>query len=235
LKKTEVLAVIAARGGSKGLPGKHLLKLCNKHVIDYTFEYAKSSKLVSRIILTTDDKRIKRAADAYQIETIMRPESMATDTARINESLVHVMEILEQREEYLPDYIVLLYGNMPVRKPGALDKGLDYIFQHQDCKCVRSMISVGSMHPYIMATIEKGGKIEQMYETNLYRRQDMPDIYIDEDSVIIYSFKGLMETAETEFSFPEKSFSLVIDKKDAGIEIDDLYDFDYAEYIIKKG
>ena len=98
----EVLSIIVARGGSKGLPNKHLLPLCGKKVIEYTFEYARQAELVNRIVLSTDDDGIAEAAKEHGIETIKRPAEMATDEARIQECLIYTVEFLKEEEGY-PD------------------------------------------------------------------------------------------------------------------------------------
>ena len=124
-----VLAIVVARGGSKRLPKKHTRMLLGKRVIDYTFEYALSAKLITRVVLSTDDVQIAKAAEKYHVKTIMRPTELASDTSRVYESLIYTTDYLKTQEGYEPDYVLCLLGNCPIRPSGFPDPIIQEMIQ----------------------------------------------------------------------------------------------------------
>jgi CMP-N-acetylneuraminic acid synthetase len=103
-----VLAVIPARGGSKRIPRKNLLKLDGKPLIGYSIAHAKRSKLVNRIVVSTEDEEIAYISKLEGAEVVWRPRELAGDAASSESALIHVVDYLEEHEKYLPDLLVFL-------------------------------------------------------------------------------------------------------------------------------
>ena len=96
--KPDVLAIIPARGGSKGIPRKNLRLLCGKPLVAYSIEHALQARQVTRTVVSTDDPEIAGVASQYGAEVIMRPADLATDTAGTEPVLLHALSVLEQEE-----------------------------------------------------------------------------------------------------------------------------------------
>ena len=103
---TNIVAVIPARGGSKGLPGKNVIDLCGKPLIAYSIEVAKASKHIDKVVVSTDDAKIAEVSREYGAEIIDRPEELATDLATTESALQHAVEYLEEKMNYKPDIVV---------------------------------------------------------------------------------------------------------------------------------
>lgn len=117
----EILAVIPARGGSKGLPRKNIRDLCGKPLIAYSIEAALAARSISRVVVSTDDVEIAEAARAHGAETpFPRPATIAGDRDSIGLAMEHMLAGL-RGQGYEPDAVVTLYPTCPFRTPGLLD------------------------------------------------------------------------------------------------------------------
>ncbi|MBI2108802.1 MAG: acylneuraminate cytidylyltransferase family protein [Parcubacteria group bacterium] len=123
--KTNILAIIPARGGSKGIPGKNIKLLAGKPLIAYSIEAAKNSRFVNRVVVSTDYKDIAEVAEKYGAEVIMRPKELAEDKTPMDPVLKHVVEFLENEEGYTPDAVVLLQPTSPLRTAKHLDEAIE--------------------------------------------------------------------------------------------------------------
>lgn len=121
------VAIIPARGGSKGIPGKNLMDLCGKPLIAHTIEHARSAPSVQRVIVSTDDDEIARVAVMFGAEVIRRPPEISGDTARSEAAIVHVLEELSRRERYEPDLLVFLQATSPLRRAEDVQAAIDLL------------------------------------------------------------------------------------------------------------
>lgn len=117
----QTLAIIPARGGSKGIPRKNVLPLFGKPLIAYTIEAALNAEHVQRVVVSTDDEEIAQVSRAHGAEVIMRPEALASDTARSEDALLHVLDHLEQHEGYVPDLLAFLQCTSPLTSSDDID------------------------------------------------------------------------------------------------------------------
>src|SRR5690349_17136645 len=147
-----VLGVILARAGSAGLKNKHLLPLLGRPVIAYTFDHAREAKELSRVVVSSDSPEVLRLAGAAGFETIVRPAGLATAEASVQEVMLHALEQVEARPGFRADALVVLYGNVPVRPAGAIDRAVR-IFRQTRADSVRSFCAVGKWHPAWMAQL----------------------------------------------------------------------------------
>jgi len=118
----EVLAIIPARGGSKGVPGKNIFPLAAKPLIAYTIEAALESRCVSRLIVSTDDKKIAEVSSLYGAETIDRPAEISGDYHRSELALIHVLDHLEANEKCIPDWLIFIQCTSPLLLPEDIDE-----------------------------------------------------------------------------------------------------------------
>ena len=104
-----ILAIIPARGGSKGVYRKNLKNLNGKPLIGYTIEAAKKSKYIDRVVVSTDDAEIAEVSEKYGAEIpCLRPEILAGDVSPTVDSVIHMINFLKDSEGYIPKYIMLL-------------------------------------------------------------------------------------------------------------------------------
>ena len=124
------LAIIPARAGSKGIPGKNIKPLCGKPLIAWSIEAALLSSSVDRVIVSTDCEEIARVARDFGAETpFLRPSEIAGDNATTESALLHCISWLEKHEEYVPDYVTLLQATSPIRSVDSIDRAFDLIIE----------------------------------------------------------------------------------------------------------
>ena len=189
-----VLAVIAARGGSKGLPGKNLADAGGKPMIAWSIESAKRSQYIDRLILSSDDTDIIDVAKKWGCEApFVRPKELAGDTARIEDALIHALDTLE--EQY--DYLVLLQATSPLRIAEDIDSCLEICRDTGAPACVT--VTQPSKSPYWMYRIADDGAMEPLLDDDARqsRRQDLP---------AIYCLNGAVYVAEVSWFRDVKSF-----------------------------
>lgn len=142
----EVLAIIPARGGSKGIPGKNIKDLAGKPLIYYSIMAGKKSKYVTRTVLSTEDEEIKQVAqDVCNCEVVDRPQELAQDETKTIPVLIQVCDELKAKEGYIPDIVVLLQPTTPLRDAKQLDEAFD-IFLNNDCDSVFAAQPIGITH-----------------------------------------------------------------------------------------
>lgn len=123
------IAVIPARGGSKGLPGKNVRPLGGKPLIAHTIEAALAARHVGRTIVTTDDAEIAAVARRFGAEVVQRPAELASDTASSESALLHVLDVLEANNEPLPEVLVFLQCTSPLTMPEDVDGLVDTLLR----------------------------------------------------------------------------------------------------------
>lgn len=121
IKKNKILAIIPARGGSKGIVHKNIAMLSGHPLIGHSINHALESKLVNRVVVTTDDKKIADISRSYGAEVVHRPESISGDTSPSEAAIIHVLDTLRDDENYEPDLVVFLQATSPYRSSNDID------------------------------------------------------------------------------------------------------------------
>ena len=127
----EVLAIIPARGGSKGIPLKNIIKIDKKPLLYYTINAALKSKLVTRTIVSTDNEKISNTAKFYGSEVIKRPKELANDKIALEPTINHVLDFLKNEEKYVPDIIIILQNTSPLRNSHHVDDALKLLIKNK--------------------------------------------------------------------------------------------------------
>ena len=226
----KVLAVIPARGDSKGIPRKNLYPLNGKPLIAYTIEAARKSKLLTRSIISTDSEEIAEVAEKFGGDVpFIRPNVLASDTASSIDVVKHAMKELEKADGVRYNYAVLLQPTTPLRLSEDIDKVVQKLISTQ-CDTVITMVDVGAFHPARMYRIENDRLVGIMEESiAMRRRQDLPPIYIR---------SGDVYACKRDIIFNRNSMlgndcrPLVISPNRA-INIDTLRDIVLAEYLLR--
>jgi CMP-N-acetylneuraminic acid synthetase len=150
-EKTNVIAIIPARGGSKGIPRKNIRLLAGKPLIAYTIEAAFTSKM-DKVIVSTEDEEIAEISKKYGAEVIERPKGLAKDETPTIDVIFHVLEILKAKN-YNPDIVVLLQPTSPLRNAEDIYNAIK-LFLDSDCESVVSVCEV-EHPPYWSFEIEE--------------------------------------------------------------------------------
>jgi N-acylneuraminate cytidylyltransferase len=137
------VAIIPARGGSKGVPGKNVRLLGGRPLIAHTIEHARQAALVDRVVVSTDDDAIAAAARVAGAEVVPRPAELAGDRTPSEAALVHAVGVLRD-EGWTPEQIVFLQCTAPLRRPGEIDAALRYFRAH----AFDSLFTAVRMHPF---------------------------------------------------------------------------------------
>lgn len=178
----EILAIIPARGGSKRVKDKNIKLLAGKPLIAYSIDQAKKSKLVTRVVVSTDSLAIKEISMQYGAEVIDRPAEFAVDTAPTLPVLWHVLHHLHETENYVPKYIVLLQPTNPLRTTEDIDACIQLMLKHSSDTVVS--VREAQETPFWMFTIEKG-VLQKVVENTTARSQDLPKAYLLNGAVYV--------------------------------------------------
>jgi N-acylneuraminate cytidylyltransferase len=125
-KKKRIIAVIPARKNSKGIKKKNLIKLNGLPLISYSIDYAKKSKFIDRIFVSTDGSNIASVSKKFGAEVVIRPKNLCNDTIMPDHAVVHTIDYVKKILDYSFDYVVFLQPTTPLRQLGELDKAIKY-------------------------------------------------------------------------------------------------------------
>lgn len=185
-----VLALLTARGGSKGLPGKNILDFAGSPLIHWSIRAAQDSAFIDRIVLTTDDPAIAEVAKVGGCDVpFMRPPELATDNARSIDAVHHAMDWLTTAGDHF-DYLVLLQPTSPLRTAGDIDTCL------REChdSGATSVISVceSPKSPYWMYRRTETGALAPLLDgDNMAQRQALPTAYVPNGAVYVARWEKL--------------------------------------------
>lgn len=178
----EIIAIIPARGGSKGIKRKNLVKFNGKPLVAHSIEHARNSKLITRVLVSTDDEEIKNVSLEYGAEVpFLRPAELAGDLVLDLPVFEHALDFLKKKENYNAEIVVHLRPTTPYRKIEWIDEAIEALINNPEADSVRS-VSKPEKHPYRMFKIAKDGFLDPIMKHEhplpyLLRRQDLPDVY----------------------------------------------------------
>lgn len=194
----KVLAVIPARGGSKGVPHKNIRPVGGKPLIAYTLETALAARgLLHRVVVSTDDPAIADVARAYGAEVpFLRPPELAADRAPMIPVLQHAVQFVEDGEQQRMDWVLLLQPTAPLRTVADIEAALR-LAQAGGCDSVISVVQVFAVHPMLMKRIENDRLLPYcLEEKEGTRRQDyQPPAYMRNGMIYLTRRDVLMEQA----------------------------------------
>ncbi len=192
------IAIILARAGSKGLPGKNVAPIAGKPCIAWTIEQALACSRLTKVAISTDDRAIvDLVRSRYStVEVVGRPAELASDTARVDDAARHAVRALERStpEAGSPETpIAILYGNVPVRPAGLIDAALEAL---PGADSVQSYQGVGKNHPWWTARLDPVTKVVGPWEGEVlnhgvFRRQDLPPAFIPDGGVMVVTRRAL--------------------------------------------
>ncbi len=230
MKKEKILAVITARGGSKGIPQKNTRELLGKPLIAYAIQAALQSKTLNKVIVSTDDKITANISKQYGAEVpFLRPQHLATDTATNLSVLQHAVRYLEEEENHLADIVVCLQPTSPLRSAEDIDQAVTLCVR----KSADSVVSLCKVehHPYWMKKVVEGRVYSLMEEDDKSypRRQDLPPVYQLNGAIYVTRKKILLEEERV---LGEHTLAYIM-PQERSIDIDTPIDLKLAELIMK--
>ena len=152
--RPEILALIPARGGSKAIPRKNLVRVAGKPLIAYTIEQAKASRHITRVVVSTEDEEIAAVARECGADVpFLRPAEFARDDSPDLDVFLHALTWLKEREDYACELVVHLRPTGPVRRVERIDEAIEQLRAHPEATALRS-VSPPVQTPYKMWRIE---------------------------------------------------------------------------------
>jgi YrbI family 3-deoxy-D-manno-octulosonate 8-phosphate phosphatase len=183
--KHEILSIIPARGGSKGIPRKNIRNFAGHPLIAWSIAAAKQSEFVTRTIVSTDDEEIATIARACGAQSpFLRPAELARDETTDLPVFVHALQWLAEHENYHPEAVVQLRPTSPIRPRACVDSAIQILLAHPDADCVRGVVPAGQ-NPHKMWRLPEGENAamknllaaEGISEPYNAPRQILPPIY----------------------------------------------------------
>jgi phosphoglycerate dehydrogenase-like enzyme/CMP-N-acetylneuraminic acid synthetase len=233
IDKDSVLAMIPARGGSKSVPLKNMALLNGKPLIDYAISVAKETKIISRIICSTDSTKISSYCKDNSIEVQSRPDKLSKDNISTIEVIIYLLETILNTDKSLPEYLVLLEPTSPFVMPNHIEMCIDALKKDPTASSAQTVTRASSnSHAYNQRYHDENGSHflfinERKISTN---KQSKPDFFIH-GNVRIMRVSELMKTKKL---FGKKSIPIEISRFYA-MDVDGPDDFDLAQSIIDSG
>ena len=236
MKKSDVLAFIGARGGSKGIPKKNLSMVAGFPLISYSMAAARLAKGVDRIIVSTDSEEIAEVSKKFGADVpFLRPKEISGDDSLDIDFFKHALAWLKANENYSPNYIMHLRPTVPAREPRKLEQAIAEIIDNPETSSLRSAHAV-TPSAFKLFTLKDGpychffgseffGQDEEFFN---YPRQKLPPTYHVDGYVDIIDAQKFLSSG---FMYGKKMKAFIIDDNR---DIDDLEDIPAAEAFLRE-
>ncbi len=190
MNQKQILAIVPARGGSKGIPYKNIALLAGKPLLAHTLEQARSSSVITRLITSTDDHDIAQVAQQYGAEIIWRPVDISGDTASSESALLHVLDFLRETENYVPELIVFLQCTSPLRRPNDIQNAVQMLLNAN----ADSLLSLAPFNHFLWHRPDDQIKSLNFDYLNRPRHQELTPLYMENGSIYVFKPWVLRET-----------------------------------------
>ncbi|MEA5509375.1 acylneuraminate cytidylyltransferase family protein [Crocosphaera sp. UHCC 0190] len=219
------VAIIPARGGSKGVPRKNIRPLAGKPLIAHSILDAQEAQWVDQVYVSTDNEEIAEISATYGAQIIPRPPELANDTASSESALIHSLQYLET-QGILPELMVFLQCTSPIRTGLEIDGAIAKLKQEQ----ADSLLSVSPSHRFLWQEVD--GVVQSINYDYRYRprRQDMNPQYVENGSIYVFKPWILKETGNRLGG----KISLFVMSEMAALEIDSLEDFEMIDFLMNR-
>lgn len=235
---TDAIAIILARAGSRGVPGKNVAPVGGRACIAWTIEAAQRTQGVSSVIVSSDDARALELAREMGAEPRTRAADLATDTARVDDAARAVVRETNSRHDRP---IVILYANVPIRPSDLIERALTLLVT-SGCDSVQSYQPVGKHHPWWTARLDESGRVGpwegSVLNNGVFRRQDLPAAFMPDGGVIALTRRALMLEVPGVAPGPHAFFGAdrrgIVNPEGSVIDIDSKYDLLVADAMLRE-
>ncbi len=230
-----ILGIIPARAGSKGIPRKNMYPIAGKPLLWHTFQAIRTSTLLSRTILSTDDEEFAAYGQVHQVEVpFLRPSELAQDNTPSLNVIQHVITFLEKSEGYQPDLIVLVQPTAPLRQGQHIDEAIQLLL-NSNAEAVVSVTPIPAhFNPYWLFTINSDNQMTPFLANGgpvqYPRRQLLPPLYYRNGAVYVTRREVVMEQNSLYGSSP----LVYVMPPDVSVNIDTLHDIWIAEQLLNQ-
>jgi YrbI family 3-deoxy-D-manno-octulosonate 8-phosphate phosphatase len=222
---TEALAIIPARGGSAGVPRKNVLPLAGKPLIAYTIEQALRADRVQRVVVSTDDAEIAGVAERFGAEVVRRPAELSGPMASSESALLHVLDHLDQSEQYRPDLLVFLQCTSPLTVAADIDGAIEAL----EAEGADTALAVTPFH-YFLWGVDADGQVVGVNHDKAARvmRQQREPQYLETGAVYVMRTDGFRAARHRFFG----KTAMYVMPPERRLEIDEPVDFQVAEMLL---
>lgn len=222
----KIMAVIPARGGSVGIPGKNIIPIAGSPLITYTINAALQSAYINRIIVSTDNNNIARISQNAGTEVVRRPEAISGDNSKSEDAILHVLDVLHNKENYQPDIIVFLQCTSPLMTGDDIDGTIEALIN----KNADSALAVTDFHYFLWRKNNDESMEGLNHDKNIRElRQNKKKDYLETGSIYVMRCQGFIEKKHRFFGNTVSYFM----PKERCLEIDDPVDLKIAEVLIR--
>lgn len=232
INKKPVVAIIPARGGSKGLPGKNIKDFCGKPLIVWTIEAALQSRFIDKVIVSTDNHEIaKIAKQSGALVPFIRPTHLATDETPSIDVIKHALNFCAEKNELFFEYTIMLEATSPLRVAEDIDEAFMQLIASPYAESIVGISRSEAQNPAFLVTRDSKNLITGYRDSamKVIRRQDIESVYFFEGSLYISETTVL---CKKNTFYHDKTLGYEFPKWKS-LEIDDLDDFLMAETIMK--
>ncbi len=221
------LAVIPARGGSKGIPHKNIYPLCGKPLIEYTIESFIAAGLEDTdLVVSTDDSAIANVVKKYpSVYIVRRPDELSIDTATTESALLHALAVMQEQTGKLYRAVITLQATSPLRKPQTI---CDFVKTFNDDEIHDAMLSLHENREDHW--VKEGGTYHRLYPDAPRRRQERAPLYIENSMLYITRVDALKKTNSVLGANPT---AFVVDEVE-GIDINNYFDLKLAAIYLEE-
>lgn len=222
MKKPSICVIIPAKGRSTRIPGKNLKMLAGKPMLAHILETAKGSKGVDRVIVTTDSEEVKKVAEQYGAEVpFIRPEELTKDDVTSQQVLHHCLQWLEEHEQYVPDYVLLLYATSPLLKRERVEEAIRIAIERDSDSVISGSLDKG----YYWVEVEGGW--QRLYPRKVANSQWLKPLFVENGAIYLTKSKFLSKQYVA-----DKADVLVMDENE-NVDVDYPEDFERVEQILR--
>ncbi len=224
--KPDTLAIIPARGGSKGIPRKNLQPLAGKPLLAYSIAAALKTPSVNRVVVSTDDPEIAAVAQEYGADVVWRPAEISSDTATSESALLHVLDHLKESEGYQPDLLVFMQCTSPLTLPEDVEGTIQALLKNE----ADSAMAVAPFH-YFLWGYGTDREVVAINHDKYHRprRQDREPQYVETGAVYVMQTAGFRQ-ARHRFFGRIAMYHMPLERR---LEIDDPVDLQIAEVLLR--
>jgi CMP-N,N'-diacetyllegionaminic acid synthase len=223
-----VLGVIPARGGSKGIPNKNLAPLCGRPLLAYTADAVKASEKLTRAIVTTDDEQVASCAKSFGLDVLMRPASLAADDTPMLPVLQHAIESL-RADGFNTDIVVLLQPTSPLRRAAHIDAAVDWLQRTRGDSVVSVVEVPHQFNPTSVLRLDDGLLKPFLDAPTSTRRQDKPALYARNGPAVLAVHARVIEGGSL---YGNETWPLIMTAEES-LDVDTSWDLKLVEYSLQ--